>query len=149
MGARGRVSAEAQKVVVIDGGRKRIEPPDELTDDEKAIWRETVASEPKDAFDTAALRDMLKDYCRHRAAAEGVSKIINSFQSEWLKNAEGARRYRELLKIRDLECRGAADKATKLRMTNQSRYTPKTAASAHRNATKTKMPWDFDDEEEK
>lgn len=148
MGARGPRSAEAAKIVAIDGGRKKIEPPDDLTDEEKAIWKETIASEPKDAFNTAALRGLLTDYCRHRATAESVSKVINSFKSEWLKNGEGARRYAELLKIRDLECRGAADKATKLRLTNQSRYTPKRAQTDHRKATAEKMPWDFDGEEE-
>ena len=147
MGARGRKSAEAQAVVIAGEFGNRQKPPVELTEDEAAIWRETVASEAKDAFGTAALRGLLKDYCRHRAAAEGVSTIINSFQADWLKNAEGAKRYRELLKIRDMECRASADKATKLRLTNQSRYTPQAAATASKNAAKGTMPWDFDGED--
>lgn len=147
MGARGRQSADAAAVVIPGNFGQRAEPPAELTPEEAAIWRETVASEATDAFNTAALRGLLKDYCRHRAASESVSQIINSFKSEWLKSADGAKRYRELLKIRDLECRASADKATKLRLTNQSRYTPHGAATAARRASKTAMPWDFDGEE--
>lgn len=143
MGARGRKSGAATAVVVQGSFGQRPEPPEELTPEQAAIWRETAASEPLDAFNTAALRGLLKDYCRHRAAAESVSAIIDSFQADWLKNSEGARRYRELLKIRDLECRASADKATKLRLTNQSRYTPQAAATAARNANKMTKPWEI------
>ena len=101
-----------------------------------------MASEPADFFNTAALRGMLSDYCRHRASADKVSEVINIFQSEWLKNADGAKRYHGLLKMRDMETRAAADKATKLRMTNQSRYTPQAASTASRHAAKGVKPWE-------
>lgn len=145
MGARGRKSSSEQNVTVIEGTfGTRISPPEGISDEEKQIWNETVASEPTDYFDSAAKKALLKDYCRHRATAENVSGIIYSFQAEWLKTAEGARRYRELTKIRDVECRAAADKATKLRMTNQSRYTPQGAAGAAKRAAKTTFPWEID-----
>ena len=69
--------------------------------------------------------------------------IIDTFQPEWLKTGDGVRRYGELLKIRDAECRAAATKATKLRLTNQARYTPQAAATASRNALKTTKPWEI------
>jgi hypothetical protein len=149
MGARGRKSVAQRTAVVIEGGfgTKRIEPPDELSPDEKEIWRETATSEPDGWFDTAAKKAMLKDYCRHRGEAERISVIIYSFQAEWLKTAEGCHRYRELTKVRDAECRAAGDKATKLRMTNQSRYTPQGAAGAARRHVKERLPWEKDDEE--
>lgn len=143
MQKRGRKSkAELEARVIAGSFGSRPEPPEELSDDEAAIWRETVASEAADFFGTAATRAMLKDYCRHRAAGEKISEIIALFQADWLKNAEGAKRYHGLLKMRDLENRAAADKATKLRLTNQARYTPQAAGTAARNAAKGFKPWE-------
>lgn len=144
MGQRGRKSSAAAEVSVVSGNfGKRPEPPAELSDAEAAIWRETVASEAADFFGTAALRGMLSDYCRHRASADKVSEVINVFRAEWLKNADGAKRYHGLLKMRDLETRAAADKATKLRLTNQSRYTPQAASTASRGTAKGMKPWEM------
>lgn len=144
MATRGRKSAASAEVSVIDGSfGKRPDPLPELSDEEAAIWRDTVSSEPADFFGTAALRGMLADYCRHRASADKVSEIINVFQAEWLKNEAGAKRYHGLLKMRDLETRAAADKATKLRLTNQSRYTPQAASTASRSAAKGFKPWEM------
>jgi hypothetical protein len=143
MATRGRKSSASAEISVVAGNfGQRPEPPEELAEDEAAIWRATVASEPADFFNTAALRGMLSDYCRHRASADKVSEVINIFQSEWLKNADGAKRYHGLLKMRDMETRAAADKATKLRMTNQSRYTPQAASTASRHAAKGVKPWE-------
>lgn len=144
MQKRGRRSAASLETNVIVGAfGQRPEPPDDMTDEEAAIWRETTSSEPSDFFNTAALRGLLKDYCRHRAAADKVTQVINLFEADWLKNAEGSKRYSALLKMRDLEARGAADKATKLRLTNQARYTPQAASTASRNAVKSKPPWEM------
>ena len=144
MAKRGRTSSAEVRVRVIDGGlNKRPDPTDDLTERQAEIWRETVSSEPADWFGTAALRSMLADYCRHREASENVSKVLNLFQSDWLKNAEGAKRYKELLKMREAETRAAASLAGKLRLTNQSRYTPQAAGTAARNAAKGLKPWEL------
>ena len=44
--------------------------------------------------------------------------------------------------MRDLETKAAADKATKLRLTNQSRYTPQGAANTSKHGVKGFVPWD-------
>jgi len=44
--------------------------------------------------------------------------------------------------MRDLENRAAALAATKLRITNQSHYTPMAAATASRNASRSVKPWE-------
>jgi hypothetical protein len=139
---RGRASAASQAVVIEGGFGRRPPPPDDMTERQKAIWIETTNSEPTDFFGTAALKALLTDYCRHREAAENVSAIINTFQVEWLKNSEGAKRYHGLLKMRDLETRAACTIATKLRLTNQSRYTPMAAATAAKHVAKSK-PWEM------
>ena len=139
---RGRKSAAERAVVIAGNFGRRPEPPEDLTEDQAEIWRELVSSEAPDYFNTAALRGMLADYCRHRASGRIISDIIDSFQPEWLKAAEGAKRYQGLLRMRETETRAAASLATKLRMTNQSRYTPHAAATASRNAARGLKPWE-------
>lgn len=142
MAKRGRRSAADTAVVIRGTFGQRPEPPPELTERQAEIWRETAASEHSDFFSTAALRGLLVDYCCHREAAENISRVINTFKAEWLKSDEGARRYHSLLKMRDLETRGAAGIATKLRLTNQARYTALSAATAAKSAAKGVRPWE-------
>ena len=113
-----------------------------MTDRQKEIWRKITASEPVDFFSTAATRGMLADYCAHRETMASLCEIINTFKPEWLKLGDGAKRYHELLKMRDLETRAATSLATKLRLTNQSRYVPHAAATASQNVLQGKKPWE-------
>ena len=139
---RGQKTAGAGPKVVVGGFAQRAEPPEDLVPEAEAIWRLVVSSEPTDFISTAATRDLLKDYCRHRTTADKVSAIIDLFQADWLKSKDGVKRYSDLCKVRDAEGRAAADKATKLRLTNQSRYQPSPAARAGAKALKGQMPWD-------
>lgn len=141
---RGRQSAADASVVVVEGKfGQRHDPPEGLNDRQCEIWRQTVASEPADFFAGAACRAILADYCRHRDSAESISEVINGFKAEWLKSAEGSKRYHGLLKMRDLEMRAALACATKLRLTNQSRYTPQAAATASRGKARAAAPWEM------
>jgi hypothetical protein len=115
-------------------------PPTELTTAEAEVWEQTVAHEAADVFGTAALQQMLKDYCRHVVAAERLGVVIE----QEMTADEQTRTLKELdclLKMRDRETKAIADKATKLRLTNQSRYTPKAAATAAKRAGQADKPW--------
>lgn len=145
IGKRGRPSKEelAQRLNVVPGNfGNRAEPPDDLSARQKEIWRETVASEPADYFSTSATRLLLKAYVCHASEVDRLTEIINAFQTQWIKNAEGVKRYSELLKARAKETTALGHVATKLRLTNQSRYTPQAAATANRNTTKGIRPWE-------
>lgn len=142
MRSRGRRSVADQAVIIAGTFGKRPDPPEDLTPRQAEIWRATVASEHAAFFDTAALRALLTDYCRHREAGEKVSVVIDAFQAEWLKNSAGAKRFAGLLRMRELETRAAVTLATKLRLTNQSRYDERTAATAARNTAKGAKPWE-------
>ena len=87
-----------------------------------------VASEPAEFISTSVARALLSDYCRHREAIENIGSVLDTFKPEWLKSAEGAKRYFELLKMREMETRAAVRMARSLRLTTQSRYMPNTAA---------------------
>ena len=140
MGTRGRMSAAAHSIVAGNFG-ERPDPAEELTEEQAAIWKETVASEAADFFKTAAQRSILKDYCRHTATARLLSDQVNVFDPAWLADEEGIKRYHLLLKMRDLETRAAVSMATKLRLTSQSRYTPHGAQSAANHAPPVVKPW--------
>jgi hypothetical protein len=142
MEKRGPKNAAELSVIKGDFGKGRPPPPPDLNERQAAIWRDITQSEPSDFFATGALKGLLADYCRHRDAAEQVSTIIGAFQPEWLKAKEGSKRYSDLLRMRELETRAAAAMATKLRLTNQARYTPQSAGTAGRNAAPGLKPWE-------
>lgn len=134
----GRKSAAALSVVVgsIDG---RPQPPSDLTKEQREVWDRTVANEAADTFKTAALQQLLKEYCRHVASAKHLAGMIEAMEAVQVNDLED---YDRLLKMRDRETKALADKATKLRLTNQSRYTPQAAATAaKKGATSALKPW--------
>jgi hypothetical protein len=141
MSKTGRKSAAEISVVKVEFNQKA-EPPSEMTESQAQIWRDVVASEPTDYFCTAALRAILLDYCQHRDSAADVSAIISTSEPKWMKSDDGLRRYHTLLRMRDLETRAALSCATKLRLTNQARYTPQAASTASRNRKTSKKPWE-------
>jgi len=141
MGKRGRKSGAELQIVPVEFG-KRPPAPKALNERQAEIWDRTVVDETDGHFKTRALQDMLADYCRHREMSEALGETINGFKPEWVKSSEGATKLASLLRMRDAESRAAADKATKLRMTNQSRYTPQAAATAAKDADGPK-PWEF------
>ena len=135
-----RKSAAALSVVVgsIDS---RPQAPDELTAEQQDIWTRTVAGEGLDIFKTPALQQLLMEYCRHVSSARLLTDKIDAFDSQWLDTDEGLDRYTRLVRTRDCETKALADKATKLRLTNQSRYTPQAAGTAAKNAGEVSKPW--------
>ncbi len=136
----------AASLAVIQGSLdRRPDPPADLTELEAEVWATTVAHEAADVFGTAALQQLLKDYCRHVVAAERLGKVIEGHMAGE-PDGEEAISLKELdclLKMRDRETKAIADKATKLRLTNQSRYTPKAAATAAKREGQAAKPWQF------
>lgn len=119
MQQRGRKSAAQLTVVAgtIDG---RPKPPAELTKQQAEVWNRVVASESSDFFRTAAVQQQLHRYC------------VRLSEVEWLdaQIAEGKKPESDvslpdmdrLMKMRDREDGACVTLATKLRLTNQSRY---------------------------
>jgi hypothetical protein len=143
MTKRGRISEAEAGTNVVAGDFGRAEPPSDLNERQTEIWRTITAGEPVEFFNTAVLRGMLADLCRHREAGEKISAIIDSFQPEWMKNSDGAKRYYQLLKMRELETRASGLLATRLRLTNQSRYQPQRAQTMSNNTLKSPKPWEM------
>jgi hypothetical protein len=139
MGERGRKSTAS--LSVIPGGiDRRPEPPAEVTEPEAEVWTRTVEGEAADVFGTAALQQMLKDYCRHVIAAERLGLVIEA-NMQTTESEVSIKDLDCLLKMRDRETKAISDKATKLRLTNQSRYTPRAAGTAAKNSAQASKPW--------
>ena len=138
MQQRGRKSAAALSIVAgtIDG---RPKPPSDLTKFQQGVWERTVANEAADVFRTAALQQLLKEYCRHVETADRLSKQVDR------ATCDGSNLSLQdvdiLCRMRDRETKALADKATKLRLTNQSRYTPGAAGTAAKKGASERKPW--------
>lgn len=137
MQQRGRRSGAQLSVIAgtIDG---RPRSPADLTKDQSEIWDRIVGSESSDFFKSAALQHLLLGYCRHFVRAEWLEKEIE----EAVKPASetSLEDVDRLMKMAERETRACVTLATKLRLTNQSRYTPQAAGTKARNNTERK-PW--------
>ena len=63
-------------------------------------------------------------------------------RSATLTTSPGLERYDFLLRAQARQTNALLKTATKLRLTPQSRYTPKAAGTAHRNSPKGRRPWE-------
>ena len=140
MGQRGRKSAAELKAVPTTL-KQRPAPPNILSTAEKRIWVAVCLDESVDFFTTSATKELLVLFCRHLATGHILSHEINKFERVRLKVADGVRAFNALLRARDQESRAACSLATKLRISNQARYTPKAAETAKKGNTNYK-PWE-------
>ena len=113
----------------------RLPTPAGLSETEAALWRAVIDSKPADWFgdDNAPL---LKEYVRAALMCDALDERVKGAMAEGADVGE----VKALLDIRDKESKRAASLATKLRLTNQSRYTPQSAATANARTTG-RRPW--------
>lgn len=118
----------------------RIAPPAGLDHDEIALWREVVNTKPADWFadDSAPL---LKEYVRAAVMCDRLDMQIKAAIAGD-DPAETAALVKGYLDMRDKESKRTLSIATKLRLTQQSRYTPQAAATANKKASGAR-PWQF------
>src|SRR5690625_6174224 len=114
----------ADNVVSLTPPSVHLEPPAGLTEDQADVWRSVVGARSADFFGEDAA-PLLEEYCRVvvmcRLLAVQIEAGIAGGEADELQ---------ALLDMRDKESRRMASLATKLRITNQSRYTPEAAGTA-------------------
>ena len=125
MGARGPKSSAAL-AVVSSVTEHRPAPPKELTPEQAAEWEAIVGRLPHNWFPRET-HGLLVALLRHWSTCRFLSKQIDCFDPTWMCSEEGFQRYSAWLALRARESRAMAGLAVKLRLTNQSRYTPATA----------------------
>lgn len=126
----------SDNVVALTAPSVHLQPPEGLTEDQAQVWRETVNARSADFFGPDQV-PMLEEYCRVvvmcRLLAAQIEAVIAGGDAAELK---------ALLDMRDKESRRMSSIATKLRLTNQSRYTPQSAATAAKKGGGGKV-WQF------
>lgn len=85
------------------------------------MFNRIVATRPAEFFDVATI-PLLTEYCRIPIEVEIVTKAIEAFQAEWLNDDNGLKRFKELTQIRDKAQKRMILLATKMRLSQQSRF---------------------------
>jgi hypothetical protein len=140
-------------------GSDRTAPPRELRPAECLIWNRIVARLPADWF-TAENEPLLKELCRHIAFADELVVKLDGFRQKITAldeqvMADGvddkhrlklidklSNRFNVLLRMHGYQSERIGNLATKLRLTNQSRYQ---SQKAHDQAARTApgpKPWE-------
>ena len=139
MGTRGRKSAA--ELSVIRGIPERPQPPSELTPDQAEEWREIVASLPVDWF-PRTVWPLLCAYCRHVCNARHIAGLIEAAHDVDIGDRSALMRFNRLLGMQERQSGTLPGLATRMRLTNQSRYTARSAASRAKGGTSAKKLWE-------
>ena len=140
MGSRGRKSAA--ELGVIQGIPERPKPPDELTSAQAEEWRAVVARMPVNWF-PRGIWPLLTQYCRHICNARHIAKLIEAAHDLDIGDRTALMRFNRLLGMQERQSNALAGLATRMRLTNQSRYTASSAATAAKGGTTGKPLWEI------
>ena len=113
----------------------RLQPPEGLSDSERALWQRVVDSKPADWFgeDSAPL---LVEYVRCKSECDELHAQVEAA----LAGGE-AKEIKDAMQLRDMSARRLLSIGTKMRLTQQSRYTSSAAATANKAASGPRKPW--------
>ena len=142
MKQRGRKST-AKLAVLESPIEPRPAPPDSLSETQKAMWVEVVKSKPHDWFDAGSI-PLLVEYCRIRESLDILAEEANAADPEWLKTDAGLKRHTDLWAAIDKKQGRMAQLAMKMRLTQQSRYDKRVAATAAAKEAGNKRIWQRD-----
>ena len=140
MGTRGRKSAA--ELGVIPGIPQRPEPPDELTPQQAEEWREIVDRMPVDWF-RREIHPLLCAYCRHICNARHIAGLIEDARVVDVADRKAVMRYNRFLGMQERQTSALMGLATRMRLTNQSRYTAGSAATQAKGGHSGKPLWEI------
>ena len=140
MGTRGRKSAA--ELGVVHGILQRPEPPDELTPEQADEWRAVVARMPVDWFGRE-IHPLLCAYCRHVTNARRIAALIEAVHDLDIGDRTALMRLNRLLGLQERQSNALMGLATRMRLTNQSRYTAGSAASQAKGGHSGKPLWEI------
>jgi len=132
-----RKSSAALGVAPITGPR-RIQPPNDLPEPCRAVWRELVDSLPPDRFHKSD-RPLLVLYCRALYQADLAFEALEQY------GAADGDSVSPWLRVADSSAKQAATLATKLRLCPQSRLDRKVAGPAARGGEAAPRPWESEE----
>ena len=112
---------------------ERLQPPEELEVEARAVWMEVVNALPADWFRPEAI-EVLVMYCRHAVTARRVADLIKRLEAQ---DEFDVQEYDRLLKMQEREGRALSSLATRLRITPQA-----TRDSKSKKPNQVKRPWE-------
>lgn len=112
----------------------RAEAPSDLTKRQVELWIDVLATKPPDWFEADSL-PLLKAYVTSIDLHEKLSAQINVMDVTDLEIIP-------LVKLQESQSRTMSMLAVKMRLTQQSRYTPGAAATANKKTAGGKKPWE-------
>lgn len=123
------------------------EPWADLSDDEAELWRKVTASKPWDWFD-AGSEPLLAQYCRVVVQSSMVGVRMQALLSDGPTDDEFVCRYAKLRSIQSKLSREIVALATRMRLTQQSRYSNQKAATkagdnGRRESASAPKPWEL------
>jgi hypothetical protein len=137
----GRKSAASLSVVPISTKKdSRLAAPKILTKRQSELWIEIVNSKPADWF-TADNASLLSGYVSAIASHEHLSGRVDSLEAGVFDSLLDMKDQDKLYAMQERQARLIQSFATKLRLTQQSRWQPKTAGEKSGKAA-TARPWD-------
>ena len=116
---------------------ERPEPPDYLTNEQATVWRSVVNRLPADWFPPVT-HALLAQFCRHVTSARHIAGLIEKLAQS---DASSLILFDRLLRMQERETRVISSLATRLRMTNQSRF-----SRNKRTGTTVSKPWNLTEE---
>ena len=131
-------SAAALSVVAPEFGRP--DPPSDLRPDEAEVWRTVVATKPADWF-SRDTHPLLSAYCRASCSSKAIAKQVDAFDPEWMESHDGLMRYNRLMAMQHRQAMVMANLATKMRISQQSKYGARAAEAKARPSSAAK-PWE-------
>lgn len=124
-----RKSSDALTVVPL-GVAARIPPPDALTHAQRVLWLAVTHAKPVDWFgedSSPLLNEYVRAVCMLNDLEHRIRRALGNGEDPML-----GPEIDKLTRLRDRESKRAIMLATKLRLTQQSRYTPQAAATANK-----------------
>lgn len=137
-----RRSAADLSVVAL--AKPRPSPPAELAGEQAEVWKSVVASKPPEWFDEGTF-PLLVAYCRISCDARATDALTADVLRAGIESDADLSRYERLNRMRMAQASTLSTLATKMRLSQQSRYGARHAERAARDAgvTGTTKPWDY------
>ncbi len=129
----------AASLAILQGSKGQLpDAPAHLTPAQAEVWRAVVSTKPVDWF-AADSYPVLEGYCLAVDMQNEIAAAINGYDRSSIAG-EGLNHWKALIKLARDQQQHVAMLATKLRLTPQSRYTPKSANTAN-NRAGLERPW--------
>jgi hypothetical protein len=117
-------------------------PPPFLTKAQTQLWIDVVATKPADWFDAGGAA-LLVGYVRAVCSSNRLALIVDQYEKRKRLDSDAMKAYAAALAAHEKVERRVISFATKMRLTQQSRYRADAADVANRNAAKTpRKPWE-------